>query len=125
VKGYRPTEDPNWHHEHVPTGETRQCETSGCKASWAVLCHNGRRRYCGACSAGRGREQDRHRKQVSRRDRRQAAYELMENFGLTVAEAAQARRNMSYRQYADFLAARERETHWEACRWDEDEESCY
>jgi hypothetical protein len=28
-KGYCPTDDPDWHHEHVPTGEIRACAPPG------------------------------------------------------------------------------------------------
>jgi hypothetical protein len=56
---YRPTEDPDWHHDHVPQGRTRRCARPGCKTTWEILCHTGNRRYCPTCARAVKRVRDR------------------------------------------------------------------
>lgn len=59
-KGFHPTEDPDWHHEHVDQGVIAHCQRKGCDSSWSVLCHSGHRRYCGeVCARAAKRERDR------------------------------------------------------------------
>lgn len=64
--GFRPSEDPDWRHAHVPTGEVRQCSREGCTAVWAVLCHSGHKRYCDRCSHAVRRVKDREAKAAKR-----------------------------------------------------------
>lgn len=64
--GHRPTLDPRWTHEHVPTGAIRECSQLDCPATWPVTCHNHTRKLCDTCSQGLRRKRDRKRKQASR-----------------------------------------------------------
>ena len=68
--GFRPSEDPDWRHEHVPTGEVRQCSREGCTATWPVLCHSGHRRVCDVCARAIKRERDRAAKRRIRAQER-------------------------------------------------------
>jgi hypothetical protein len=61
-KGYRPTEDPNWRHEHAPTGKVRQCSRPGCREYFPIYCHSGRKRYCDICIRAVRRDRDREAK---------------------------------------------------------------
>ena len=70
AKGFRPTDDPDWRHDHVATGETRRCARKRCKVTWAVLCHNGSRIYCDTCARAVKRERDRADKQRIRKQAR-------------------------------------------------------
>jgi hypothetical protein len=68
---YRPTEDPDFHHDHVPQGRIRRCARPGCRETWEILCHSGNRRYCPTCARAVKRVRDRadkarRRKQVKR-----------------------------------------------------------
>lgn len=120
MKGDRPTADPGWRHEHTPTGEQRSCAGPGCKASWPVTCHNHTRKYCDSCSAGKARERNRVGKQVRRRDRKEAASDFLSFYGVTLETAAEARKQMSNRDYSSWKEELAVEKFWDDCGWEED-----
>jgi len=71
AKGFCPSEDPEWRHDHVDQGLVGHCQRRGCRATWPVFCHSGHRKYCSTCARAVRRERDRAgkariRKQVQR-----------------------------------------------------------
>jgi hypothetical protein len=58
-KSFRPTEDPEWKHCHIPTGEIRICARTGCRTRFPITCHNGRKRLCQTCGGAVKRLRDR------------------------------------------------------------------
>jgi hypothetical protein len=59
MKGFRPTDDPEWRHEHVAQGRLAQCIRPGCRETWPVFCHSGHRKYCPSCARAVKRVRDR------------------------------------------------------------------
>jgi hypothetical protein len=87
---YRPTEDPSWHHEHVDQGRIAHCKRKGCRETWPVLCHNGRRRYCDTCSRAVRRDRDRADKARRRKQVKRNTEVYQARFSAIVARAAEA-----------------------------------
>jgi hypothetical protein len=55
AEGYSPASD----HVCQLTGKVGQCSRKGCKATWPIRCHGGRRKLCPACSRAVHRVKDR------------------------------------------------------------------
>jgi hypothetical protein len=86
AKGYRPSDDPGWRHEHEPTGEVRQCSRKGCKVRWPVFCHTHTRIYCYACGRAVRRVRDRQAKADKRFTARAEAEELRDFLDVPVSD---------------------------------------
>jgi hypothetical protein len=101
AKGFRPTDDPDWHHDHVLTSEIRMCARPGCRATFPIYCHNGRKRFCNVCARAVRRDHDRISKRQIRaqakhnQDAEEAAVAVrLARAGMNIAEVQEALREL-------------------------------
>ena len=87
--GFRPTDDPEWRHEHVNQGLVARCQRRGCEAAWPVLCHSAHRKYCPTCGRAVRRERDRASKARTRKQGRRNADAYKAHLAVMIARSKQ------------------------------------